>query len=67
MADSDTTVHIGENSPEQVAFKLLQEIAYAEGKNMFNGPAGDKPDRAWILEAYRQCRRTVSGLAPEKS
>jgi hypothetical protein len=33
MADADA-LHIGENSPEQVAFKLLYEIANVEGSHV---------------------------------
>ena len=32
MADN-TVVHIGENSPEQVAFKLMEKVANAEDKH----------------------------------
>ncbi len=48
----DTTVHIGENSPEQVAYKLLEEIAFAEGKSLRAGMTGQKADRAYILSTY---------------
>ena len=56
MAD-DTTVHIGENSPEQIAFKLLQLVGLAEKKSL-NTP-GTSADRDWILKTYAQCLRTV--------
>lgn len=65
MADN-TVVNIGENSPEHVAFKLLVEVAAAEGKNLYHGPGGAKPDRAWLLDTYRQCRRAVAGLDHNK-
>ena len=34
MADAPV-VHVGENSPEEVAFKLLHEVAAAESMEMF--------------------------------
>lgn len=53
MADS-TVVHIGENSPEEVAFKLFSEIVTVEIHN-----AGGKMDRDWILNTYAQCLYAV--------
>jgi hypothetical protein len=54
MADNtNTTVHIGENSPEQVAFKLLEQIAAHENWHM--------PDRKKILDTYAECLRAVRG------
>ncbi len=32
MADKDTVVHIGENSPEQVAFKLVNLIRRTQSR-----------------------------------
>ncbi len=61
MADQPV-VHIGENSPEQVAFRLLQEIARAENKSLHGGGpfgAGDKPDRKWLLDTYAECLDVV--------
>jgi hypothetical protein len=43
-------VHIGENSPENVAYKLLWDIVRAENK---------KPDRKAFLSTYAECLRTV--------
>jgi hypothetical protein len=64
MADAPI-VHIGENSPEQIAFKLMQQIAVAEKKNLWAvGPAsdrGEQADRKWILETYRECIKAVRG------
>jgi|HubBroStandDraft_3_1064219.scaffolds.fasta_scaffold736471_1 hypothetical protein len=39
MAD-DAIVHIGENSPEHVAYKLMERIAEAEGKNLHRSSGG---------------------------
>jgi hypothetical protein len=49
----DTVVHIGENSPEQVAFKLFHEVASAEA-----GRA--QIDRKWILDTYAECLMAVT-------
>lgn len=59
MADN-TVVHMGENSPEQVAFKLLQIIAHNEGKYLqASSTAANHPDRQWLLSTYAECLRTV--------
>jgi len=49
MADIPV-VHIGENSPEYVAYRLLREIARLE-KGM--------GDRKKLLDTYAECLRTV--------
>lgn len=60
MADKPV-VHIGENSPEQVAFKLLIEVAACEGKHMQCGAYTDEaPTREWLLDAYAECLQTVT-------
>jgi hypothetical protein len=53
MADTPV-VHVGENSPEEVAFKLMREIAMAENKSLRGAVAGDKPNRKWILDTYAE-------------
>lgn len=52
MADN-TVVHLGENSPEQVAYKLMRDIARAEKKNLEG--VSINSDRQWILSTYREC------------
>ena len=59
MADATHPIHIGENSPEQVAFKLLQEIALAEGIGLRGFQSTKKPDRKWILNTYAECLQAV--------
>ncbi len=57
MSDAPV-VHIGENSPEQVAYKLFQDISNVEKRELYGH--GDNPaDRDWILMTYRQCIDTV--------
>ena len=64
MADNNA-VHIGENSPEQVAFKLMQQIANVEGKE-FYVLNGKQVDREWILRTYMQClRASRNPFAPD--
>jgi len=61
MADT-TVVHIGENSPEQVAYKLLVNIAAIEGYYLREGPypAGNKsPTKEWLLSTYSECLTAV--------
>ena len=58
MADN-ATVHIGENSPEQVAYKLMHDIALAEKMGL--GTLQNKAMREWIIKTYTMCRQAVSG------
>lgn len=63
MADAPI-VHIGENSPEQVAYKLLQHIANVEGRSLNSSdPGGGKhaASRAWILQTMADCMAAVKG------
>jgi hypothetical protein len=60
MADTTAVVHIGENSPEEVAYKLLHDIGYAEGKRFTHGTNNPATvDRQWLLSTYAECLRTV--------
>jgi hypothetical protein len=66
MADP-TIVHIGENSPEQVAYKLMQEVAEVEQIALHGGdlqPQWKRADRTWILTAYRECLHAVKSPKP---
>jgi hypothetical protein len=64
MADN-TTVHIGENSPEQIAFKLLERISSVEKLSLHSTNSGQAADRKWILSTYFECLQVVRGYAPE--
>lgn len=67
MANQDTVVHLGENSPEQVAFKLMQEIAITEGRYFDSDARGEQhADRRWILDTYAQCLTAVKGYHQTK-
>lgn len=55
---SDDAVHFGENSPEQVAFKMMQMIASVEGREEY-GHGKNPVDREWILRTYAQCIRAI--------
>jgi hypothetical protein len=60
MADAAPVVHIGENSPENFAFKMMLLMADVEKREPYGH--GDHPmDREWILRTYKQCRDAVSG------
>ena len=64
MADVPV-VHIGENSPQQVAYKLLEQIAKVEKKVFYHQSHRDSDDttadRKWILDTYAECLYTVNG------
>lgn len=59
MADN-TTVHIAENSAEQVAYKLFERVAAVENKRLFHtNEVADVADRKWILDTYAECLLAV--------
>jgi hypothetical protein len=58
MADP-SVVHIGENSPEQVAYRLLHDVARAEKKSFGGGSIAATTDRKWILDTYAECLNAV--------
>lgn len=62
MADAPV-VHIGENSPQQVAYKLLETIAKLEKKELVSRPNADwsMADRKWLLDTYVECIEAVEG------
>jgi hypothetical protein len=60
-----TTLRIGENSPEHVAYKLFYDVMSAEGRTIIQGNNGTV-DRAYILRTYWECRRVVSGAEPSE-
>ncbi len=55
MAENNV-IHLGENSPEHVAYKLLRTIAMAE--NVAIDEWG-KADREWIITTYVECLKAV--------
>lgn len=57
MADAPV-VHIGENSPEHVAFQLLNTIASIEGIKLYGGDS-KSADRKWVLDTYAECLNAV--------
>jgi hypothetical protein len=52
----DAPVYLGENSPESIAFKLLEIVAANERKSI-TGSIGSPPtaDRKWLLDTYSEC------------
>ncbi len=57
MSDAAPVVHIGENSPEQVAYKLMKEL-YVHDKPTTNGPG---VWRKHVLDLYAECLDAVQG------
>ena len=57
MADAPV-VHIGENSPEWVAYRLLMSIARAEAKETVGSLV--VADRQWLLGTYMECLYAVT-------
>jgi hypothetical protein len=63
MADA-SDVRIGENSAEQITYRLLLAIAAAENKTVWMGPSSAKNpavDRKWLLDTYAECLDAVRG------
>jgi hypothetical protein len=56
-------VHIGENSPEEVAHKLMREIARVEQRSFKTRipPNWKAANRKWILDTYAECLEAVKG------
>jgi hypothetical protein len=51
-----------DTSPQDVAFKLLIAIAWAEKKQLGQWQAtGDESDRKWVLNAYAECLEAALG------
>jgi hypothetical protein len=58
MADA-TVVHIGENSPEQVAYRLFRDIAILEKKASSHHSELKDCDRQWVLDTFADCMNAV--------
>ncbi|MGD9536426.1 MAG: hypothetical protein AB7P52_09595 [Alphaproteobacteria bacterium] len=62
MADRPI-VHLGKNSPEQVAWRLMQTIMQAEAKTanpLIAKDGGEElVDRRYLIGLYRDCLQTV--------
>lgn len=55
----NTVVHIGENSPEQIAYKLMHDIARAEKINLVGSNVNS--NREWIIKTFIMCRQAAGG------
>lgn len=55
-------LHIGDGSPEQIAFRLLMIIGQSEGKSL-DASGYAKPDvtRKWLLDTYAECLDATRG------
>ena len=68
MADSstNTVVHIGENSPEKVAYDLMRDVLAVEGFTLSPHVKDKKlADRRTILRAYAETYQVVKGYGIE--
>jgi len=64
MAEAAPVVHIGENSPEQIAYKLLLLIASKELEGSYNDHA--TAGRKWLLDTYAECLLAVRNPTTRK-
>jgi hypothetical protein len=64
MATSTSaTVHIGENSPEHVAYRLMHDVAMVERRAFHRDELASgwaAADREWIFKTYRECLYAVT-------
>jgi hypothetical protein len=56
---ADAVVHIGENSPEHVAYRLFVHVLHADKKTLGGGAAPSTVDRKYILDTYAECLNAV--------
>ncbi len=62
MTSETPVIHVGENSPEEAALKLLRYVASVERKTLHTTTpgSGEMPaDRKWILDTYAECLKAV--------
>ena len=52
---ADAVAHIGENSPEYVAYQLLKDVSRAEGKLVGGLNPNPGVTRQYILDTYAEC------------
>jgi len=64
MTDT-AVVHIGENSPEEVAYKMMLLVGNVEGRDTY-GHGTHPMTREWILKTYDQCLSVVRGASAQK-
>jgi hypothetical protein len=60
MADAPV-VHIGENSPENIAYKLMHDLMRAERRTFYHGTNDTVADRAYTIALYSECLAAVRG------
>jgi hypothetical protein len=59
MKMTDPALHIGDNSPEYVAYRLMLDIAKVEKKALTPSASCQTADRKWVLDTYAECLRIV--------
>jgi len=57
MADAASVVNIRENTPEQIAYRLMNDVLCFENR----APV----DRKYLLDAYAECLSAVRGQRPK--
>ncbi len=54
--------HMGPNSPEKVAFDLMERVAFIEGKRIGRDQEyRAQTDRTWLLDVYADCLEAAQG------
>lgn len=61
MSDKNV-VHMGENSPEYIAYKLMHHVIELERRSLnpaTNTPGWTAADRSYLLATYAECLQAV--------
>jgi hypothetical protein len=62
---AENVVHMGENSPEYIAYRLLKDVMDLEGKTLSRGvtnPNISTADRKYLLDTYLECIQAVRNI-----
>jgi hypothetical protein len=49
----------GGKSPEEIAYRLLENIAFTEGQALSAADGGSRANKTWVLSTYAECLGVV--------
>ena len=64
MSDMPSVLHMGEGSPEQIAYKLMLDVMKVENRVIANSATAGPhtpADRHYLLNTYHECLMAVRG------
>ena len=61
MSEPSSDHRAADESPESIAYRLMQLVADLENKTLHGNPAKERTnaDRKWILDTYAECLRAI--------